>query len=150
MSDLYKLGLREAAQRIRSGRLQTGDYIGGLLTRIDRLEPDVQAWQWLDRARAVELARQADQTDAHWRADGKELYYRSTDQKLMAVDVQTGETFQAGTPRVLFQAQIAQGPASTKYRPDPKGEKFLVVSTIGRDAQAPTTVVLNWFAALEK
>ena len=89
-------------------------------------------------------------TDAHWRKDGKELYYRSIDQKLMAVDVQTGDTFQAGIPRVLFQAQPATGPASTKYRPDPKGEKFLFVATMGRDAQSPTTVVLNWFTALGK
>jgi eukaryotic-like serine/threonine-protein kinase len=89
-------------------------------------------------------------TDAHWRADGKELYYRSADQKLMAVDVETGETFQAGVPRILFQAQIASGNSSTKYRPDPRGEKFLVTSTMGRDALSPTTVVLNWFTALEK
>jgi Tol biopolymer transport system component len=89
-------------------------------------------------------------TDAHWRQDGKELYYRSLDQKLMAVDVQTGETFQAGIPRALFQAQVATGAAVTKYRPDRSGQKFLFVAPMGRDALSPTTVVLNWFAALGK
>ncbi len=89
-------------------------------------------------------------TDAHWRPDGKELYYRSLDQKLMAVDVQTGETFQAGIPRALFQAQIATGAASTKYLPDRSGQKFLFVAPTARDALTPTTVVLNWFAALGK
>lgn len=68
MSDLYKLGLREAAQAIRSGRLQPSAYVGSLLSRTDVLESDVQAWQWLDRARALSLAKQADQTDSHWRA----------------------------------------------------------------------------------
>jgi eukaryotic-like serine/threonine-protein kinase len=89
-------------------------------------------------------------TDAHWRADGKELYYRSLDQKLMAVDVQPGATFRAGIPRQLFQAQVAPGPASTKYLPDRSGQKFLFVAPMGRDALAPTTVVLNWFAGLGK
>jgi Tol biopolymer transport system component len=89
-------------------------------------------------------------SDAHWRSDGKELYYRSLDQKLMAVDVQTGGTFQAGIPRALFQAQTATGAASTKYLPDRTGQKFLFVAPMSRDALSPTTIVLNWFAALEK
>jgi Asp-tRNA(Asn)/Glu-tRNA(Gln) amidotransferase A subunit family amidase len=68
MTDLFKLGLREAAQRIRAGRLQPSHYMASLLERIERLEGQVQAWEWLDRARAIEAARQADQADAHWRA----------------------------------------------------------------------------------
>lgn len=68
MTDLFKLGLREAAQRIRAGRLQPSHYMASLLERIERLEREVQAWQWLDRARATEAAKQADQADAHWRA----------------------------------------------------------------------------------
>jgi Asp-tRNA(Asn)/Glu-tRNA(Gln) amidotransferase A subunit family amidase len=68
MTDLYKLTLREAAQRIRSGRLAPTQYMQSLLARIDQLESEVQAWQWLDRSRAAELAKRADQTDSHWRA----------------------------------------------------------------------------------
>ncbi len=86
--------------------------------------------------------------DAHWRSDGKELYFRSLDQKLMAVDIPPGTTFQAGIPRALFQGQFAAGAASTKYMPDPSGQKFLVVAPMSRDALSPTTVVLNWFAGL--
>jgi Tol biopolymer transport system component/tRNA A-37 threonylcarbamoyl transferase component Bud32 len=89
-------------------------------------------------------------TDAHWRPDGKELYYRSPDQKLMAVEVQLSPAFQAGIPQPLFLMQLSTGAASTKYVPDPTGQKFLVSSTLGRDALAPTTVVLNWPAALGK
>jgi Asp-tRNA(Asn)/Glu-tRNA(Gln) amidotransferase A subunit family amidase len=68
MSDLYKLGLREAAQRIRAGRLQPSAYMSSLLARIDRMEGEIQAWQWLDRTRAMTLAHEADRADAHWRA----------------------------------------------------------------------------------
>jgi Asp-tRNA(Asn)/Glu-tRNA(Gln) amidotransferase A subunit family amidase len=68
MTDLHKLTLREAAQRIRSARLTPSDYMKGLLARIDRLENDVQAWQWLDRGRAIGLATRVDQADSHWRA----------------------------------------------------------------------------------
>jgi len=86
--------------------------------------------------------------DGHWRSDGKELYFRSLEQKLMAVDIQPGTTFQAGIPRALFQGQFAAGAASTKYMPDPSGQKFLVVAPMSRDALSPTTIVLNWFAAI--
>jgi Tol biopolymer transport system component len=38
-----------------------------------------------------------------WRQDGKELYYLTPDWEVMAVDVATAPTFQAGTPRLLFK-----------------------------------------------
>ncbi|MEO8165279.1 MAG: amidase [Betaproteobacteria bacterium] len=63
MTELYRLGLREAALRIRSGMLSSADYTQALIARIDALEKDVQAWQWLDRDRALELAKRADKAD---------------------------------------------------------------------------------------
>ena len=39
-----------------------------------------------------------------WRADGKELFYLSSDGNIMAVEVNgTGAAFQAGTPKALFK-----------------------------------------------
>jgi len=38
-----------------------------------------------------------------WRQDGKEMYYMTPDGEVMAVDVTTTPTFQAGTPRLLFK-----------------------------------------------
>ena len=38
-----------------------------------------------------------------WRQDGQELYYITPDWEVMAVDVTTTPTFQAGTPRLLFK-----------------------------------------------
>jgi Asp-tRNA(Asn)/Glu-tRNA(Gln) amidotransferase A subunit family amidase len=68
MTELYKLGLREAASRIRSGRMRAADYLRSLFARVDRLESEVRAWQWLDRDRAMAIAESADQADSPWRA----------------------------------------------------------------------------------
>ena len=87
--------------------------------------------------------------DASWKADGKEIFYRSPEEKLMAVDVQAaGETFQAGIPRPLFSAQVPSGLYRNRYATTADGQRFLFVAPLGRDAMTPTTVVLNWFAEL--
>jgi Asp-tRNA(Asn)/Glu-tRNA(Gln) amidotransferase A subunit family amidase len=57
---LYRMGLREAAQAIRQGDLSSEDLTRALLERIARHENTVQAFQWIDPARALDLARQAD------------------------------------------------------------------------------------------
>ena len=46
-----------------------------------------------------------------WRQDGKELYYLNRDWEVIAVDVTTTPTFQAGTPRLLFKlpGPVARG-----------------------------------------
>ncbi len=41
-------------------------------------------------------------TQPAWRRDGKELYYLSTDQKLMAVPITVGTSVTPGTPQPLF------------------------------------------------
>ncbi len=68
MSDYYKLGLHDAAKRVRLGKLKPSAYLHSLLARIDAVDDSVQAWQWLDRERAVELARVADSAAAPWKA----------------------------------------------------------------------------------
>ena len=44
----------------------------------------------------------------HWRADGKEIFFRglnleSNELKVMSVDVTTGPTFSAAAPKLLFK-----------------------------------------------
>jgi len=43
----------------------------------------------------------------YWRADGKELYFLTTDLKVMAVEVDSGSGFHAGAPVTLFQVPSA-------------------------------------------
>ena len=83
-----------------------------------------------------------------WRRDGKELFYISTDNQMMAVDVTTTRAvFQSGNPHPLFQTDIVDtgiraGPMSWDIAPD---GRFLIISEKSTDASIP--VILNWRAA---
>jgi Tol biopolymer transport system component len=81
-----------------------------------------------------------------WRRDGKEMFYISSDSKMMSVEVTTRPSFQSGTPRPLFQSEIVDtgirtGPMSWDIAPD--GNRFLIISP--KDSDTPAlTVTLNW------
>ena len=51
----------EAAQRIREGRLSSEELVEGCLERIRQVEPQVQAWTFLDEKLALSQARAADE-----------------------------------------------------------------------------------------
>jgi Tol biopolymer transport system component len=87
-------------------------------------------------------------TSAFWRADGRELFYRNAT-RLMAVPVETGATFIAGTPVELFQTRFAAITVRGHYRPTLDGQRFLVLAPLAREAEQPASVVLNWTAALK-
>jgi Tol biopolymer transport system component len=90
-------------------------------------------------------------SDPIWRSDGKEMFYRSSDQRLMAVDIKLSETVQAGVPRSLFPARVnVVGNVRNRYTVAADGQRMLFVAPLGRDAIAPTTVVLNWDAELKQ
>ncbi|MBK9065210.1 MAG: protein kinase [Acidobacteria bacterium] len=88
--------------------------------------------------------------EPQWRADGKELFYRGLDQKVMAVDVQTGSSLTAGTPQPLFQGRFDTAVSRSRFVPTADGKRFLTVAPLGREAMTPTTIVLNWFAEMGK
>ena len=67
----------------------------------------------------------------------------------MAVPIEKGAAFTAGTPQPLFLARFSPINARSLYRPSPDGQRFLVNSPRAGDAMAPAVVVLNWAAALE-
>jgi Tol biopolymer transport system component len=85
-------------------------------------------------------------TMPRWRADGKELIFKSLITGApMAVDVRSTPTFSAGIPKRLF-------PMSTNppWAPTPDGQRFLVAMPPQRDVQEPITVVLNWDSLLKR
>jgi eukaryotic-like serine/threonine-protein kinase len=91
---------------------------------------------------------------ARWRNDGRELYYLASDQRLMAVPVKGGVTFDAGAPAPLFRTRLlAQGSQSvglpTSYDVSPDGQRFLL-NVRPDDLGPPVTIVLNWMSALKK
>ncbi len=87
-----------------------------------------------------------------WRSDGKELYYISTDHKLMAVSIKNDSAFEAGAPQPLFELDPIFPPffGGFVYQPAANGQKFLVLERVGGEVAQPITVVLNWQAGLKK
>jgi Tol biopolymer transport system component len=85
---------------------------------------------------------------ARWRNDGKELFFTSLDNRMMAVDVELGPKFRAGVPKALFQIPGYPG-ANSRYSVTRDGKRFLL--PVNTDLQdSPITVVLNWTAKLKK
>jgi hypothetical protein len=69
----------------------------------------------------------------------------------MAVEVSSsGDVLQAGLRKTLFAGRYDTENARKRFVPAPDGQRFLLVSPLGREAMTPTTVVLNWAAELEK
>jgi serine/threonine protein kinase len=97
-------------------------------------------------------------TQPRWRRDGRELFYLSADEKLMAVEINGGgDTFEAGIPKPLFKPH-----ASTVFRTGPHydvtadGQRFLVNMRVIRVEEnsvskpEPVIVVTNWIAQLRQ
>ena len=112
-----------------------------------RFEIHVQTFPLTDRQWTVSTTGGY---EARWRADGREMYYLSLDQKLMAVGVGPGPSF--GAPTALFPVRVAGGVSSqrTHYVPSRDGRRFLINTPTGDSAIVPITVVLNWTAGLKK
>jgi hypothetical protein len=83
----------------------------------------------------------------HWRRDGKELFYYSSDGKLMSVEVKTGASFEASVPRALFEFRSGNGlVVVAPYAVSADGQRFLLNTVVDESGSAPLTVVLNWAA----
>ena len=86
-----------------------------------------------------------------WSRDGKELFYWS-ENRLMAVDVETGSAFEAGAPQLLFEAPYIRPPTpgsgSQNYDVSPDGQRFLMV--LPGESSMALHVVLNWFEELNR
>jgi serine/threonine protein kinase/Tol biopolymer transport system component len=125
-----------------------GRYVAYSSTETGRLEIYVQTFP--QHTGKWEIST-AGGTEPMWRRDGKELYYLTPDEKLMAVDVNTtAAAFQAGIPKELFQAQLV--PLSywrNIYVPSPDGQRFLMITPASQEKPRPITVVVNWPALLK-
>jgi hypothetical protein len=86
-----------------------------------------------------------------WRGDGHELFYLTTDGKMMSVPVTPGAggTIDFGAPKELFQSPITRpNPTVDQYAVTRDGQRFLFIQP-KRDQEnsiAPITVVVNWKA----
>ena len=80
-----------------------------------------------------------------WRKDGRELYYLSPDNRLMAVSMEFKPKFEARNPKPLFQVRGARpfGDPLYDYDVSPNGQHFLF-NLSGEGTVSPITVVVNW------
>ena len=82
--------------------------------------------------------------------DGRELLYLTLSNELMRVPVAAGSTFEAGIPEPLFRASLSAAIVRRRYLVAPAGDRLLTVAPMSGQKQPPTTIVLNWTAALER
>jgi eukaryotic-like serine/threonine-protein kinase len=89
-----------------------------------------------------------------WRPDGKELYYLAPFAgqrwKLMAVKVETGSSFSASVPQVLFETpELGDNPRRGQYVVLGNGDRFLMNAVIPETKPRSITLLLNWPALLK-
>lgn len=90
-------------------------------------------------------------TQPRWRGDSKELFFVAPDARLMAADIdsKTGQGLIAGVPHLLFQAPVSARQA-WQYDVTRDGQRFLMALPYYSQEESPITVVLNWWAGLQK
>jgi Tol biopolymer transport system component len=83
-----------------------------------------------------------------WSHDGRKLYYRAADGKIMEVRIKPGAQFDYDPPKALFPARIA---LSENGRLEVSGDgRFLLPALAEQQVLAPMTVVLNWAERLKR
>jgi eukaryotic-like serine/threonine-protein kinase len=79
-----------------------------------------------------------------WRADGKELFFLSAENRMMAAPVTTGTNLDFGTPVPLFQTAPRQPNSSRDqfvYDVSKDGQRFLILTHVKQAGTPPMTVV---------
>jgi Tol biopolymer transport system component len=85
-----------------------------------------------------------------WSRDGKEIFYLSADNKLMAVEVKADPAFEAGSPRALFDIRIKAVLNGRTYDVAADGKRFLINAPVGEVTANPITLVQNWTAEIKR
>jgi len=82
-----------------------------------------------------------------WNRNGREMFYVAPPNRMMVVPVSSAKTFEAGPPRVLFEANFRFG-GQRIYDVTPDGERFVV--ELQPNVATPITLVTNWTALVER
>jgi len=88
-----------------------------------------------------------------WRGDGKEIFFLSSDAKLMAVSVDTKNEFDSRSPTNLFQTNPPEQVATTEqvvYDVSRDGQRFLVNTKSDNGSAHPMSVILSWQNEMKK
>jgi serine/threonine protein kinase len=88
--------------------------------------------------------------EPRWSKDGSELFYFSGN-KLMAVNVRTAPTFNAGIPHELFEAPVQPVYTNDGHRWQVTPDGTFLLETFPPDLSAtPITIVVNWPELLKR
>jgi eukaryotic-like serine/threonine-protein kinase len=86
---------------------------------------------------------------ARWRRDGKELFYLSPDNRIMAAEIKTeGSSFTIGAVKPLFETRVYRSTFGG-YDVAADGQRFMICYEPGQPNVA-ITLVENWDAELKK
>jgi len=84
-----------------------------------------------------------------WGPDGRELFYRTNDRRMMVASVEVEPSLSVGQPEVLFEADYS----FLGYDVSSDGQRFLIVKPVETEEVAEQTmlvVVDNWFEELNR
>ena len=81
-----------------------------------------------------------------WSRDGKEMVIGGLDGTILSADVQTGASFKAGTPRVLFKPRQD----TIWWTQTSDNQRFIQAVPVGAAAPNSITLVINWMAGLTR
>jgi Tol biopolymer transport system component len=81
-----------------------------------------------------------------WTQNGRELLYIAPAGQVMAVGVETGGAFKAGTPRPLFD--VPEG-ALERWDVSSDGRRFLFAVPVLKSSSVPLNLVQHWTAGLQ-
>jgi hypothetical protein len=85
-----------------------------------------------------------------WSASGRELFYRADD-KMMVVDILESAPVAFGKPRVLFEGAFVFGDTEgQEFDVTRDGHRFLMLKPQISPVAAPLSVVVNWFAEVQR
>ena len=89
-------------------------------------------------------------TEPVWSSQREELFYRA-DNKLMVVAYETGPSFIASKPVVLFEGNYAPNFYAANYDVSPDGQRFVMIEALEQSTRPrQLNVVLNWFEELRR
>jgi hypothetical protein len=85
-----------------------------------------------------------------WGDDGKEIFYRSPDNRIMSAEVKHGNnSFEIGTARALFQTRTYRTGAGSAFDVSPDSQRFLVNYSLLQDNLLSIALVENWDSELK-
>ena len=89
-------------------------------------------------------------TEPLWAPDGREIFYRSADNKLMSVAVTGRRELVAEKSKLLFDMASYATFIGRNYDITPDGKRFVMVKAPPASAQSSLTIVLNWIEELKR